>query len=299
MNDSLVMAQGIANLSFLRKKEQLDLFTRLGSIGEFTTLSAEQLESLMGRPLQVPHWEPEQILDEARSQLERARKRSIWAVVYGSPAYPPLLRELSDPPLLLYYRGMLPDAEEPMVSIVGTRTPTGAGRTQAYRFGYDLGSVGIPVVSGLARGIDSMAHRGNLEGRGKTVAVLGNGLDSVYPVSNRALALRILETGGCLLSEYAPGVLPYKWHFPARNRIIAALGRATIVVEAPEHSGSLITAQHALDHGRDVFVGSICRTSPCGQGGRNLAEQGAAYIDSVQTLFAEWSQVVDVSAHEE
>jgi predicted Rossmann fold nucleotide-binding protein DprA/Smf involved in DNA uptake len=101
MNDSLVMAQGIANLSFLRKKEQLDLFTRLGSIGEFTTLSAEQLESLMGRPLQVPHWEPEQILDEARSQLERARKRSIWAVVYGSPAYPPLLRELSDPPLLL------------------------------------------------------------------------------------------------------------------------------------------------------------------------------------------------------
>jgi len=299
MNDSLIMAQGIANLSFLRKTEQMRLFTHLGSIGEFTSLNIERLEDFIKRPLQVSQWEPEKILDEARSQLERAYKRSIFAVVYGSSEYPPLLRELTDPPLLLYYRGILPNAEVPMVSIVGTRTPSGAGRTQAYRFGYDLGTHGIPVVSGLARGIDSMAHRGNLEGRGKTVAVLGNGLDSVYPVSNRVLALRILETGGCLLSEYAPGVLPYKWHFPARNRIIAALGRSTIVVEAPEHSGSLITAQYALDQGRDVFIGSVCRTSPHGQGGRNLAEQGAVYIDTVQTLFAEWSQVVDVSAHEE
>lgn len=299
MNDSLVMAQGIANLSFLKKKEQLDLFIRLGSIGEFTSLSIKYLEDLYKRPLQAPRWNPEQVLDEARRVLEGAQKRSILAVVYGSQAYPPLLRELTDPPLLLYYRGILPDPEKPMVSIVGTRGPTGAGRTQAYHVAYELGSVGIPVVSGLARGIDSMAHRGNMDGQGKTVAVLGNGLDSVYPVSNRNLALRILETGGCLLSEYAPGVPPYKWHFPARNRIIAALGRATIVVEAPQHSGSLITAQFALDQGRDVLVGSVCRTSPCGQGGRHLVEQGATYIDSVQTLFAEWSQVVDVSANEE
>jgi DNA processing protein len=290
MNDSLILAQGIANLNFLRKKEQFELFTRLESIEEFTSLSIKKLEELIVRPLQITTWNPHQVLDDAKNMLDRSFKRSIGAVVYGSSAYPPLLRELTDPPLLLYYRGILPDPEQTLISIVGTRTPSGAGRAQAYRLGYELGAAGIPVVSGLARGIDSMAHRGNLEGRGKTIAVLGNGLDSVYPVSNRGLALKILESGGCLISEYAPGVPPYKWHFPARNRIIAALGRATIVVEAPEHSGSLITAQYALDQGRDVLVGSVCRTSPQGKGGRNLAEQGAVYIDSAQTLFTEWSQ---------
>ncbi|AEJ19821.1 DNA-processing protein DprA [Gracilinema caldarium] len=299
MNDSLLLAQGIANLSFLQKKEQLDLFNRLGTIGGFISLSIHQIEDFIGRPVQITRWNPEQELEQAKNQLEMARRRSIFAVSYGCPGYPPLLRELTDPPLLLYYRGVLPDPEQFMVAVVGTRNPTGAGRTQAYRFGYELGNAGIPVVSGLARGIDSMAHRGNVEGGGKTVAVLGNGLDSVYPVSNRPLALRILETGGCLLSEYAPGIPPYKWHFPARNRIIAALGRATIVVEAPEHSGSLITAQYALDQGRDVLVGSVCRTSPRGGGGRNLTEQGAPYIDTVQRLFSAWSQMMNVSAVEE
>jgi DNA processing protein len=299
MNDTLLLAQGIANLSFLKKKEQLELFNHLGTIGGFSSLSIHQIEDFIGRPVPITRWNPEQELEKAKNQLELACKRSIWAVSYGCSAYPPLLRELTDPPLLLYYRGQLPDPEQSMVAVVGTRNPTGAGRTQAYRFGFDLGIAGIPVVSGLARGIDSMAHRGNLEGGGKTVAVLGNGLDSVYPVSNRSLALRILETGGCLLSEYPSGMPPYKWHFPARNRIIAALGRATIVVEAPEHSGSLITAQYALDQGRDVLVGSVCRTSPCGAGGKNLAAQGAIYIDTIERLFSEWSQVMDVSAYEE
>lgn len=299
MNDSLLLAQGIANLSFLKKREQLHLFTQIRAIGEFCSLSAADLEESIGRLLQIPAWDPEGVLEDARRQLERAFKRSIGAVCYGSPSYPPLLHELTDPPLLLYYRGVLPDPEKLMVAVVGTRNPSGSGRTQAYRLGFELGSAGIPVVSGLARGIDSMAHRGNLEGKGRTVAVLGNGLDSVYPVSNRGLALRILDTGGCLVSEYPPGMPPYKWHFPARNRIIAVLCRATIVVEAPEHSGALITAQFALDQGRDVWVGSVCRTSPLGKGGRNLVEQGAGYIDSVQTLFSEWGKVVDASTHEE
>jgi len=216
---------------------------------------------------------------------------------HGSPSYPPLLHELSDPPLLLYYRGVLPD-RKPMVAVVGTRNPSGSGRTQAYRLGFELGTAGIPVVSGLARGIDSMAHRGNLEGKGKTVAVLGNGLDSVYPVSNRGLALRVLDTGGCLVSEYPPGVPPYKWHFPARNRIIAVLGRATIVVEAPEHSGALITA--SLPWIKVGMSGLVPYAAPVpwakaaetGRTGCGIYRFGA-------NPFSEWGKVVDSSTHEE
>ena len=303
MDNTLLIAQGILDLSFLKKQEQLRLLSQISSIEEFCSISIGELEQRFGRPLQIrdqiKDWKAEQVLEQAYNQLERAAKRSILAVSFGSDSYPPLLRELVDPPLLIYYRGLLPDPEKPLVAVVGTRNPSSGGRGLAYKLGYDLGIAGLAVVSGLARGIDSMAHRGNLEGQGRTVAVLGNGLDSVYPVSNKMLAARILENGGCLISEYAPGVPPYKWHFPARNRIIAALGRSTIVVEAPEHSGSLITAQFALDQGRDVWVGSICKTSPNGKGGRNLTEQGAAYIDSVETLFSEWSQFVDGSAHEE
>lgn len=299
MNEALVLAQSLTLLTGLKKQERLRLFTHIGSTAQLCSLKGSDIEALLGRPLQSFQWNAEQLVDTAHKQLEHFIKRSINAVPYGDAAYPPLLNELADPPLILYYRGVLPDPEQPMVAVVGTRNPTGAGRTQAYQFGFELGAKGIPVVSGLARGIDSMAHRGNLEGGGKTVAILGNGLDSVYPVSNRSLALRILQTGGCLISEYPPGVPPYKWHFPERNRIIAGLARDTIVVEAPEHSGSLITAQFALDQGREVWIGSVCRTSPHGQGGRALAEDGALYIDSVQALFHEWNQVMNVTVQEE
>jgi DNA processing protein len=136
-----------------------------------------------------------------------------------------------------------------------------------------------------------MAHRGNLEGGASTVAVLGSGLDRIYPAANRMLARRIVETGGILLSEYPPGTEPRKWHFPARNRIIAGLARGILIVEAPRNSGALITAQFALDQGRDLWVASAGMAR--GEGTRKLAADGAGIISSGKTILKEWGLAVD------
>jgi DNA processing protein len=146
----------------------------------------------------------------------------------------------------------------------------------------------MPVVSGLALGIDALAHRGNLDGGAPTVAVLGSGLDWVYPVSNRALARRIVESGGVLLSEYPPDTKPFRWNFPARNRIISGLARGVLIVEAPKRSGALITAQFALDQGRDLLVASAGCSSPLGVGTKKLAEDGALVINRGTEIFEEW-----------
>jgi DNA processing protein len=209
-------------------------------------------------------------------------------VVFGSPLYPPLLRELYDPPLVLYYRGTLPDPEKPAVSMVGTRHPSAAASREALRLGRELGEQGITVVSGLALGIDALAHRGCLEGGGITIAVLGSGVDEVYPASNRMLARRILESGGALVSEYPCGTKPQKWNFPARNRIIAGFSRGTIIVEAPAASGALYTAQFALEQGRDLWVSSVGVSSPLGEGTKKLAGDGCPVLHGAADLLAEW-----------
>jgi DNA processing protein len=175
-----------------------------------------------------------------------------------------------------------------MAAVVGTRRPSGRGAAAAYDIARDLGRAGVPVVSGLALGIDALAHRGNLEGAGATVAVLGSSLDEVYPASNRVLARNIVERGGVLLSEYPPGTGPRKWHFPARNRIIAGLARGTVIVEAPVFSGALITARFALDQGRDLWVSAAGIASPLGEGTRRLAEEGARVVSGAAFILEEW-----------
>jgi DNA processing protein len=235
-------------------------------------------------------------MEEVRSQAEQdagaARTRGIGYVSYAEEAYPPLLRESYDPPAVLFYRGALPDPVRPLAAVVGTRKPSGFAAAQAYTFGRALAWGGVPVVSGLALGIDALAHRGNLEGGAPTAAVLGSGLDWVYPASNRGLARRILENGGALLSEYPPGTPARKWHFPARNRIIAGLARGTLLVEAPAASGALITARFALDQGRDLWVASAGVNSPRGEGCRNLAQEGAPVITRGEDILNEWGIAV-------
>jgi DNA processing protein len=199
-----------------------------------------------------------------------------------------LLRESWDPPALLFFLGRLPDSEKPLAAVVGTRRPSGPAAAQAYQIGRDLALGGVPVVSGLALGIDAMAHRGNLEGGAPTIAVLGSGLDFVYPASNRSLARRILGNGGLLLSEYPPGTGPFKWNFPARNRIIAGLSRGVVIVEAPEKSGALITFRFALEQNRDVWIASAGAASPLGKGTARLAEDGARVIGSGRDILEEW-----------
>ena len=207
-------------------------------------------------------------------------------VTLGDPSYPNSLLETADPPLLLYVQGRIELLGAESIAIVGSRHATRQGLDNARSFAAQLSHAGFTVVSGLALGIDAAAHEGGLEGVGSTIAVVGTGLDSAYPTRNRALTQRITHQG-LLVSEYSLGTPPLPAHFPQRNRIIASLARATLVVEAAPQSGSLITARLANEAGRDVFAipGSI--HSPQSRGCHALIKQGAKLIESVADILEE------------
>jgi DNA processing protein len=208
-------------------------------------------------------------------------------VTLADSEYPPLLLQTADPPALLYADGALDRLSAPAVAIVGARHPTAQGAENAHAFAAALSRQGLVVVSGLARGIDAAAHEGALLGGGGTVAVLGCGPDEPYPPGNARLAARIVEQGGLLLSEYAPGTPPLKEHFPRRNRIIAGLSLGTLVVEAALRSGSLITARLASEAGREVFAipGSI--HSPQAKGCHALIKEGAKLVEVAADILEE------------
>src|SRR3989338_8552737 len=168
--------------------------------------------------------------------------------------YPPLLKQLRDPPQSLYYKGNAELLHTSCLAIVGTRKPSVYGKAMAAYFTKGLLSYGLTLVSGLAFGIDAIVHEVTLEEGGKTIAVLGNGLDRIYPERHAALAQKMLQNGNLILSEYAPGTPSHKHNFPQRNRIISGLSLATLVIEAPIKSGALITAKHAFEQNRDVFA---------------------------------------------
>jgi DNA processing protein len=204
---------------------------------------------------------------------------SIRRVQRAGPGYPPLLRAIPDPPPVLWLRGDVPAGllALPAVAVVGARACSSYGRSVARTLGRELAAAGLVVVSGLARGIDAEAHRGALDAGGLTVAVLGCGIDRDYPAAHRELASRIIERG-LVVSEYEPGVEPAPWRFPARNRIIAGLCAATVVVEARARSGALITADFALEDGREVMVVPGEITSAVSAGSNALLRLGATPV---------------------
>lgn len=197
---------------------------------------------------------------------------SLW----DDQRYPALLRTIYDPPALLYIRGTL--TEQPGLAVVGARQSTIAARQNTYNLSRQLAARGIAIVSGLARGIDRAAHEGALAADGHTVAVLGCGIDRIYPAENEQLFNDILHRGGAILSEYPPGAPPLARHFPGRNRIISGICRGVLVVEAAQRSGSLITAEFALEQGREVFAlpGPIC--NPASEGTNQLLKDGAHLV---------------------
>ena len=192
----------------------------------------------------------------------------------GDPDYPQLLASLGDPPQRLHLRGKLP-ASADALAIVGSRRPTPYGRRMARSLAAECARAGIAVVSGLARGIDTEAHRGALAAGGLTWAVLGSGLDRDYPPENAGLAEEIVAAGGALLSELGPGAPPLPGHFPARNRIVSGLAWATVVVEGDVRSGSRITARAAAEQGREVFAVPGPADSPLSEGPHELLREGA------------------------
>jgi DNA processing protein len=222
--------------------------------------------------------------DEPRYRSSLAAK-GLRFVGRSDPAFPPLLRELHDPPPGLFVRGSAEAAllAQPAVAIVGARACSSYGAQVARLLGRELAAAGLVVVSGLARGIDGEAHRGALEAGGATVAVLGCGIDRDYPAAHAHLARGICETG-LVVSEYAPAIEPAPWRFPARNRIIAGLAPATVIVEARERSGALITADFALEAGREVFAVPGEITSTLASGTNGLLRLGATPLTSAEDV---------------
>lgn len=221
---------------------------------------------------------------------ELLEKKQIRLVCFNDEDYPPLLREIPDSPVVLFCIGEVNPADAPTIAVVGARNGTQLGYDIAREFANELSKAGFIVVSGLALGIDTYAHRGAVEAGARTFAVLGCGPDIIYPRSNRRIRELILQNGGALISEYAPAVVARPWHFPVRNRIISGMCHGTLVVEASARSGSLITARLAAEQNREVFAipGNI--RSSLAEGTLNLIQEGA-------NLVTDPAEIIDYFSH--
>ena len=261
------------------------LLNAIGSPTGIFRASVTELESL-GVPSHVVRaLSTGTVFEEAAREAEQARQLGAAFLTIHDAAYPKILKEIFDPPLLLYARGDLGLLGELAVGIVGTRRPTAYGKAMAERLATDLAARGLVIVSGMARGVDSAAHQGALKTGGKTIAVLGTGMDVPYPAENKKLHAEIAEKG-LLLSEFPLGSFPAPQNFPIRNRIISGLSLGVIVVEAAQYSGSLITARLAMEQNREVYgvPGSV--TNKNSWGPHILIKQGAKLVE-------DWKDVVE------
>ncbi len=274
---SLCLGQGNPHFtSLLERFGSPDVLYRMSS-EELITLEREFGSKTVERLLNKN-------LDAAYSLEEYCVKKSVNILCYGQEDYPKPLTNLKNPPIILYARGQIAKiAGKLCIGVVGTRSMTAYGRDAAYRMGFELASAGAVVVSGLARGIDSAAACGALDAGGVTVAVLGSGVDHVYPSEHERLAHEI-EEKGVVLSEYVPTATPNKFTFPMRNRIISGLSQGTVVIEAPAHSGALITARDAILQGREVFALPGNVGSPGADGTNDLIKDGAAAVTSASDI---------------
>lgn len=268
----------LTTLPGLTLKGQLRLIAHFGdpeavflsdseALRQVPDLTCRELESLKRRDLR-----------RADGVLEDCQRHQIGILTIQDAAYPQRLKAIAVPPLVLYYRGkLLPFDQLPAIAVVGSRKASAYGLTVAKRMGYQLGICGGTVISGAARGADTLALEGALSAGGPVAAVLGNGLDIVYPSEARRLYADIMAHG-CLMSEFVPGTPPYGHNFPRRNRILSGLSLGIVVVEAPKQSGSLITAEHALEQGRDVYAvpGNVGLES-C-EGSNQLLQEGAGLV---------------------
>ena len=260
------------------------LMSRFGTVYDIYRAPDEELTGFDSDGNENMHPLTDKDLDEACRTVEFCSSRKIGILTYSDPKYPSRLRSLQDPPAVLYYRGQLPDFENRLcVAIVGTRKMTEYGRDAAYKIAYELSESGAVTVSGMALGVDAMAACGALSAGGSTVAVLGCGVDRVYPAKHRELMDAIIAKG-CVISEFVPGTEPRGYHFPMRNRIISGLCQGTLVVEADESSGALITARDAIMQGRQIFAlpGNI--TAPGSRGTNALIAEGAYPVTGADSI---------------
>lgn len=279
----------ISRLSGIGARRALKLKNHFGSGAEVWRASAAEWCDVLGMSR-----ERQALLSAEKQRLDpemlagQLSSLGIWALSADDSSYPEGLLQLFDPPTVLFGQGPVPANRRHCLAVVGARRMTAYGRAVVASLIQGLSGSDAVIVSGLARGIDGEAHRAALAGGLATWAVLGSGLQRVYPPEHRLLAAQILEQGGSLLSEYWPDTDPAAYHFPARNRIIAALAEATLVVEADEKSGSLITVDHALELGRDVYAVPGNVTSRLSRGTNRLIREGARLVASAQDILSEW-----------
>ena len=254
-------------------------------------LRAGEHPDLLVRRLVADHW-PDQpgkrstLYTRAAAALARAAAGGLTVIPWSDPAYPVALTTIPDPPPVLWARGSVGALAAPAVAIVGSRAGSEYARAVAERLAADLTAYGVAVVSGLARGVDSAAHRGALAGNGVTIAVLGSGVDVIYPPEHDGLA-RDIAVRGVVISELVPGTPPQPYLFPLRNRIISGLVRAVVVIEAGDKSGSLITARCALEQGRDVLAVPGNVLSGRNRGAHALLRDGAKIVESADDILEE------------
>jgi DNA processing protein len=266
-------------------KRLLERFKSPESVFRASAAELRKIEGLGEKVAETLQKGPSTSTVEKELTLVREMGGSLLTI--DDPFYPKRLKEIYDPPPLLYVRGEVRQEDELAISIVGSRKTSPYGRSITERMSQDLARQGVTIVSGMARGIDSVAHWGAISAGGRTIAVLGCGIDVLYPPENRALMAKIIERGA-VLSEFRMGSLPEGGHFPKRNRIISGISRGVVVVQASMKSGSLITARYALDQGRDVYAvpGNVGTESS--QGSNWLIKQGAKLVESSQDVLEDF-----------
>ncbi len=279
--DSFLALNLLPRIGPIRVRRMLEYFHEPGKI---LSASVKDLQEVPGigqeMAQQIHQWERHIDLPE---EQRRMSEHEIEAITLDDDIYPPALREIHDPPFLLYIKGQLRPSDSAAIGVVGSRRMTHYGREQARKLSFQLARTGFCIISGLARGIDTAAHEAALAAEGRTVAVLGSGIGNVYPPENQALADKITENGA-VISEFPVLYVPDKQSFPLRNRIVSGMSQGLLVVEAPARSGSMITANQALEQGRTVFAvpGPIDR--PSSEGCNRLIRAGATLVCTAQDI---------------
>jgi DNA processing protein len=229
---------------------------------------------------------------DLEGELQRIEKAGVRVVTRDDAEYPKNLREIYDPPLVLYVKGTLSDRDALAIGVVGSRRTTLYGLEMSRKLSYQLARLGVTVVSGLARGIDTAAHKGALQAKGRTVAAIGCGIDTVYPAENKKLAEEVVEKGGAVVTEFPFGVKPDRQNFPMRNRIISGWSLGVVVVEANLKSGALITAKQAGEQGREVFAVPGRADSILSRGTNRLIKDGAKLTEDAEDILAEFEYLL-------
>jgi DNA processing protein len=261
------------------------LVERFGNIEAVFHASLTELEAAALQAVSAQSIATGKSAELAREEMARCAEQSVTLLSLEDTCYPQRLKEIYDPPLLLYVRGNPEILKQPGIAIVGTRHPTPYGLGMAERLAYDLAAQGLVIISGMARGVDTAGHRGAISAKGKTVAVFGTGVDVMYPKENSRLADQILALGGALISEFPLGTFAAPQNFPIRNRILSGMSAGVLVVEAAEYSGTRITARCALEQNRDVFAVPGNVTNKNSWGPNTLIKQGAKLVATWEDIW--------------